>query len=56
MPSERARRLAEFVFQNIRSNQWLYWPPGPMAGQVFDKERAAKELDEWLTKEDTKKE
>lgn len=54
MPSERAQRLAEFVFEQTRSKRWLYWPPGPMTGQVFDTERAAKDLDDWLTKEDAR--
>lgn len=37
-------QLADLVFERVRHKVWLYWPPGPMMGQVFDRDRCAKEI------------
>lgn len=44
-------KLVDFIFKGIRDKHWLYWPPGPMVGQVFDKNRCKDELQRWLQSE-----
>ena len=29
--------LVQLIERRIRDKDWLYWPPGPMTGQVFDR-------------------
>lgn len=41
-------KLVDFIYQGIRNKNWLYWPPGPMVGQVFDKERCKKDIENFL--------
>jgi hypothetical protein len=41
-------RLVDFIFKNLQSNRWLYWPPGPMMGQVFDRDACKRELQRFL--------
>lgn len=37
-------KLVDFIFKNISQGRWLYWPPGPMTHQVFDKEACKTEI------------
>jgi len=41
-------RLVNLIYENIRRGRWLYWPPGPMTGQIFDKDMCKRELKEFL--------
>lgn len=41
-------KLVDFVFRRLRDGSWLYWPPGPMTGQVFDKSKCKEELRRFL--------
>lgn len=44
-------KLTNFIFNGIRSKSWLYWPPGPMSSQVFDKDNCKNQLRRWLSSE-----
>lgn len=41
-------KLVDFIFRGLRDKNWLYWPPGPMTGQVFDKNRCKEEIRRFL--------
>jgi hypothetical protein len=43
-----AAKLAQFIFNNVRVQRWLYWPPGPMTSQVFDVDQCKKDLIRYL--------
>lgn len=43
-----AAKLAQFIFNSVRDRRWLYWPPGPMVGQVFDVKRCQADLTRYL--------
>jgi hypothetical protein len=40
--------LVRFIAHNITNKSWIYWPPGPMVGQVFDTERCRKDCKDFL--------
>lgn len=42
--------LVELIRHGIVNKAWLYWPPGPMIGQVFDKKRCEVEVDDLIKK------
>ena len=44
-------KLVDFIFRGLRDKHWLYWPPGPMMGQVFDRTTCKNELRRWLESE-----
>lgn len=54
MTADEQRRVAQEIVatieRNIRAKRWLYWPPGPMVGQVFDRERCEEDIRYALTK------
>jgi len=54
MTDEQIKQLANFVYDSIRCKRWLYWPPGPMMGQVFDLENCKKDLKEFISKLESK--
>ncbi len=39
-----ARAVVETIRRGIQGGSWVYWPPGPMLGQVFDRERCEKDI------------
>ena len=45
---ELSKQLTIFIYDNIRVKRWLYYPPGPMMGQVFDKELCEKDCKRFL--------
>lgn len=40
--------LAEFVYRSVKYKRWLYWPPGPMVGQIFDTAACERDLAKWM--------
>jgi hypothetical protein len=36
--------MVQLIERRIRDKAWLYWPPGPMMGQVFDRERCERDV------------
>jgi hypothetical protein len=54
MTADEQRRVAQelvaTIEHGIRSKRWLYWPPGPMLGQVFDRARCEEDVRLALTK------
>lgn len=52
-----AQELVATIERGVCSKRWLYWPPGPMLGQVFDRERCVEDVRLALSKfPDRKKE
>lgn len=41
-------KLVEFIYRSIRDGRWLYWPPGPMTNQVFDRNACREQLRRYL--------
>ena len=42
--------LVNMIFHGLTRNYWLYWPPGPMTGQVFDRKRCTVDVKELIEK------
>ena len=36
---ELTKKLTKLIIESIQYKRWLYWPPGPMMGQVIDTKR-----------------
>jgi hypothetical protein len=49
--SPLAAKLVDLIANGVTRKRWIYWPPGPMLGQVFDREQCAKDVDELVTAE-----
>jgi len=45
-----AQAMTNLVERSLRSKRWLYWPPGPMVGQVFDRAICFEDIRFELTK------
>lgn len=43
-----AAKLAQFIFNNVRDRRWLYTPPGPLMGQIFDVKQCQTDLVRYL--------
>ncbi len=54
MTADEQKRVAQEIVATIerglQSKRWLYWPPGPMVGQVFDREACEADIRYALTK------
>lgn len=50
-PDRLLGRLVDLIYQGVSTKRWLYWPPGPMMGQVFDREQCRRDIWELLVKE-----
>lgn len=44
-------KLVQLVFNGIRDKRWLYWPPGPMTSQVFDRDSCKFDIRRFLESE-----
>ena len=53
MTADEQRRVAQEIVatieRNLQSKRWLYWPPGPMIRQVFDREKCEEDIRYALT-------
>lgn len=54
MTAEEQRRVAQEIVsvieRGVTSKRWIYWPPGPMLGQVFDRKACEEDVRYALTK------
>jgi hypothetical protein len=41
---ELERKIVRLISDGVMRKRWIYWPPGPMVGQVFDKEAVEREV------------
>ncbi len=49
IPAHLVGPIVELIEGRIRSKRWLYWPPGPMMGQVFDREACKADIEKLIT-------
>jgi hypothetical protein len=46
-------QLVWLIYNGLRDRRWLYLPPGPLAGQVFDKEACKQDIRRFLEAQPT---
>ena len=50
IPAHFTTSIVELIENRICNKAWLYWPPGPMLGQIFDKERCKADVEQLIRK------
>ncbi len=40
--------IVQLIERRIRDRIWLYWPPGLMVNQVFNRERCTADIDQLI--------
>jgi len=49
IPAHLVKPIVTLISDRISRGQWLYWPPGPMYNQVFDKDRCEADIEKLIT-------
>lgn len=48
IPAHFIEPIVQLIERRIRSRVWLYWPPGPMISQVFDREHCRADISQMI--------